>query len=248
MSYGDAQSWQQALFWLLEDGCLRLSVLVHVAVGKWEFRGKLSTYHWTLTPGVVFCISCLERRNVMILFLLPRSFWPKEANVKDWTGKATSYAVLALLKHGGWSKHQVLGSSSTIFLIPPSLKWSFYHQWTARLSPFQTSFHFLSSNSSTVKKLQLRNIRSPCWTGWSPWSHKTHPCYLHFVTRTNGCLFGGRHVTNGVPLTKQPASSMVNALDEPLQAKQWDAPGYWFMTGSFYNMALKIIPMFYCVG
>ncbi len=23
MSYGDAQSWQQALFWLLEDGCLR---------------------------------------------------------------------------------------------------------------------------------------------------------------------------------------------------------------------------------
>lgn len=20
-----------------------------------------------------------------------------------------------------------------------------------------------------------------------PWSHKTHPCYLHFVTRTNGC-------------------------------------------------------------
>ena len=70
MSYGDAQSWQQALFWLLEDGCLRLSVLVHLAVGKWEFRGKLSTYHWTLTPGVFFCISCLER-NIRMLFLLP---------------------------------------------------------------------------------------------------------------------------------------------------------------------------------
>ena len=222
MSYGDAQSWQQALFWLLEDGCLRLSTLGHLAVGKWEFRGKLSTDHWTLTPqGVVFCISCLER-NVRMLFLLPRSFWPKEANVKDWTGKATSYAGLALLKHGGWGKHEALGSFSTIFLIPPGLKWK--SEWTARISPFQTSFRSLSSNSSTVKKLRLRNIRSPCWTAWSPWSHITHPCLLPPFCDTDQRLpvwRPARDQREGVPLTNQPASSMVNALDEPLQAEQW---------------------------
>ena len=160
MSYGDAQSWQQALFWLLEDGCLRLSTTwgtwlwgngnfgescPHI-IGLWHRGWFSASLVWKETSGC--CFSC------------PRSFGPKEANVNDWTGKATSYPGLALLKHGGWGEHEVLGSFSTKCLIPPSLKWSFYHEWTARISPFQTSFRFLSSNSSTVRKLRLRNIRS----------------------------------------------------------------------------------------
>ena len=33
---------------------------------------------------------------------------------------------------------------------------------------FKWASVFLSSNSSTVQKVRLRNIRSPCWTVWSP--------------------------------------------------------------------------------
>lgn len=134
-------------------------------------------------------------------------------------------------------------ASMKLLALSPQYFW-FLLDWNENLNEQQEYLHFKRASVFFLQILQQwksynSGTSGPLVGPVDPHDchHKTHPCYLHFVTRTDGCLFGW-HVTNGVPLTNQPASSMVNALDEPLQAKQWDAPGYWFTTGSLF-VALK---------